>query len=1195
MWSKLRTLHKNRYDIILLQETKLTQTDTLDDLEYRWKQVSDGEAYTAPALTAQTGGVAILLSAHACSRLTNRQLLHFDSEPHRHIAISATLNNEVISIHSIYAPVHRADRPSFFNSLPPPTHPSNHIIGGDFNCVLDPQLDTQGDHNIAAAGSTELAAWLTSYGAIDGWRQQHENTKEFTSPSGISRIDLICLSGCFKHNFEASHMPRTIGSDHLCPTITTTSSNIKNKGGHWQLPVWLARTAAQRIRPTLQKLAESTDQPGYITRFTNAMRTITGQCMATHKLALRARKNKIDKARLRWIRAHLRASACPTDELIEDADRARMAWIKELEETENKKRAWAFDKHFAHAEKCTRFFLTRARSTGAAIIPGIKLPDGSVSTEQVHIRNAHTTFWTNLYSRNACGTEDPPSQHNIETLTNVSLPRLPSAASQLLETDITEADIVRQIEHLPLRKAAGADGLKGELFRQSPKLWAKVLLPVFQNLLHRDAVLPKSFKESVIILLHKKGCTLQPENYRPIALLNVMAKLLSNVHCARLRRVLTKVIPDEQTGFVPGRSISENIILLGNAIHYDKQHHQTAIILALDFAKAYDRIQWHVMIAILKKIGFGPRFLNIINVMYKNRSAQLSINGDLTPPFPIERGVLQGDPLSPALFILACSPLYVKLNEERNQHGIPLPNDRPAPVATYYADDTTIIARSPSSAVHLYNVAEWFCTNSGARLHRGKCIAIPTGPAPATLDNGIKILHPTQSTTILGVPMGMSITRAQQIERIILKMLEKCNSWAHVGRTIEGRITVARAIILSTLWYVLAALPTNPSETKKIHSIINNYINRKEQTEWGGPTERGNMSNLWFYKPKHLGGWGLTPILRTLRCRKLTLLRGFINDRNKNITKPWHTFAIHMLRLHVKEWCEDWDGIYYWSGTQTQSEFGIGNWNALSPWWRDVWSEWVKLDCQPKRNTVSLPTLRGWPVWNNRILAANHGIQSTLRRSFINSTTRTHMDAIRKEGFKSFKHFMRTDGAIMSGEELYTSVTVSLSVNDRDHIVPRYACNKLIRLITALWKNATTYWLRARANPQQTAEEFVTWWPKTGGKSAFHTARNKATAEMIAAGEPQQPQPRMISLRNTQLRVCWKREQAILAQLAPSRRDLLRRLSRNALPVGSKRTHWNNGAQTLCMLCEEGKLETARHLFWDCSFTKEVWGALTTP
>ena len=202
--------------------------------------------------------------------------------------------------------------------------------------------------------------------------------------------------------------------------------------------------------------------------------------------------------------------------------------------------------------------------------------------------------------------------------------------------------------------------------------------------------------------------------------------------------------------------------------------------------------------------------------MYKNRSAKLSINGELTSHFPIERGVLQGDPLSPSLFIIQCSSLYAKLSEARNQHGIPLPNDTPAPVATFYADDTTIIAKSPSSAVHLYNIANWFCTHSGAKLHPDKCIAIPTGPAPQHLENGIKILGYGEYTTILGVTMGKEVTREQQVEKVITKMMDKCKNWSHIGRTIEGKVTIARSILSSTLWYIMAAIP--PTSMKQTRS-----------------------------------------------------------------------------------------------------------------------------------------------------------------------------------------------------------------------------------------------------------------------------------------------------------------------------------------------------------------------------------------
>ena len=129
MWSKLGELHKAQYDVIMLQETKLKDADVNDDLIYRWKQLSEGEAYSNPAASSQAGGVAVLLSAHACNTLSNREHIPTNNKNHRHIIIKATLQSHMIYIHSIYAPVRRGERPGFFNNLTTPPSPEKHIIG----------------------------------------------------------------------------------------------------------------------------------------------------------------------------------------------------------------------------------------------------------------------------------------------------------------------------------------------------------------------------------------------------------------------------------------------------------------------------------------------------------------------------------------------------------------------------------------------------------------------------------------------------------------------------------------------------------------------------------------------------------------------------------------------------------------------------------------------------------------------------------------------------------------------------------------------------------------------------------------------------------------------------------------------------------------------------------------------------------
>ena len=1043
----------------MLQETKLKDDDANDDLQYRWRQVSEGEAYTSPAASSQSGGVAVLLSAHACAILSDRTQIPIEGHPHRHLLLQASLNNQLIYIHSIYAPVHRADRPSFFNQLTISSQTGSHLLGGDFNCVMDTELDTTGNHDIASAGSLELSGWLANFGAVDMWRLHNEDRKEFTSPSGSSRIDMIFASGCFTNHRSAFHARRTIGSDHLCPTLITSSCELLQSNGHWQLPTWLAKTASQNISATLEKLAAAADRSDYSSLFDRAMKEVTGKCQAAHKRVLRWRKNKLDRAHLRWLRAHTRATQFPTNELITDAENARQAWMKEISNKERMNRARAFDKHFADAERCSAFFLRRPKPARTTIIPGVKRSDGSVSNNHSDITDAHSNFWSQLYSANSGGTESAPSTINTDALTQIPLPKLSTEHVTLLEQEVSEDDIVEHITRLPNNKASGADGLKAELLKCAPKLWARVLKPIFERSLHEEEQLPPSLRDSIIVLIYKKGCNLDPRNYRPIALLSVLAKLLSAIHNSRLRRILTSVVPPEQTGFVPHRSISENITLLQDAIYYSKRNHPSSIILSLDFQKAYDRVQWSVLKAILRKLGFGPRWLTIISAMYKSRKAMLCINGDLSPPFDIQRGVLQGDPLSPALFTLQCMPLYAKLNAARHRHGIPFPHGPPAPVATFYADDTNLIAKSPHSAVCLYNIAEWFCNHFGEKLHPEKCVAISAGPAPPTLSNGIKILDPHRHVTILGVAMGTNISRQQQTENVFTKMLQRCNGWAHVGRTIEGRITIARSMLLSTLWFVLGVLPTNKKEAMKIQRVINNFIHGATDVGLDDQAVRANINSAWFYRNKTHGGWGLTPILHTLRVRKLAIIKNFLSDKAKNITKPWHAFITHMLEEHLSSWGKSWADILLWQTEDAEGQLILGNWNALTPWWRDAWAEWLKLECRPLKSSIPRTHLRKWLVWHNRILRSDHGLQSTLHRSFSNSTTRAIMSTIRSQGFLSFEDFMTNNGAVMSADELYSTVTVHLSVNNIDTIVPLWACRKLINIITALWTITLRNWL----------------------------------------------------------------------------------------------------------------------------------------
>ena len=318
-----------------------------------------------------------------------------------------------------------------------------------------------------------------------------------------------------------------------------------------------------------------------------------------------------------------------------------------------------------------------------------------------------------------------------------------------------------------------------------------------------------------------------------------------------------------------------------------------------------------------------------------------------------------------------------------------------------------------------------------------------------------------------------------------------------------------------------------------------------------------------------------------------------MNEHENGRQKPWHTFIKHMLQEHLQNWGNKWNDIYFWHGEHRQNDTGAGNWSAVTPWWRNVWHEWLKLRLTPRRNTLSKTHLLTWPVWNNRILAKHHGLTSTLRLACANATTRAHMNAIRTAGFLTFGDFTNTDGTMMSPDQLYTSVTVYLSVHQIDHIVPRSACRTLMRLINALWANTTRTWMHNTTPIDQHRD--IEWWPEKEGTSPFTKCNNKAILKLITTTEPTPPSLNLIRLGGTPARIDWRWETTTLSVLAPTRRDLMRRIIRNALPVGSKRTHWATPTQTLCLLCNDGVIETVKHMLWDCTFAKMTWGQLRRP
>ena len=190
------------------------------------------------------------------------------------------------------------------------------------------------------------------------------------------------------------------------------------------------------------------------------------------------------------------------------------------------------------------------------------------------------------------------------------------------------------------------------------------------NYSHQHGELSSSQKQALITLIEKKEKDRRfHKNWRPISLVNVDVKIASKAIARRLEAVMTLLIPANQNGFIKGRSILDAVRTIDDVLEIGKIMNQPGILLAIDFEKAFDSLNHEFLYQVLRKMGFGPNFLQWIRTFYRNLSSCVLNNGFTTDTFFVKRGIRQGDPLSPLLFILALETLVCQIRENTNIKG----------------------------------------------------------------------------------------------------------------------------------------------------------------------------------------------------------------------------------------------------------------------------------------------------------------------------------------------------------------------------------------------------------------------------------------------------------------------------------------------------------------------------------------------
>ena len=339
---------------------------------------------------------------------------------------------------------------------------------------------------------------------------------------------------------------------------------------------------------------------------------------------------------------------------------------------------------------------------------GVELTDPKQVTDEVK------SFYKNLY-------ESVPDQLEINDEIFRHIRPVDPVDSTNMTQPLTLEDLTSALDTCK-DSAPGPDGIPYSYLKF---FWKDIGPVILESWLYslRIGELPPSHKLSYLRLIPKAGKDPRKiSNLRPITLSNTDHKLITKAYSKKLTSIMSSVICEEQTAYIPGRLINDNVRALLMTIDLaDVDPDVDGALISLDAKKAFDSVDHRFIRKTLQAFGLN-NFVPIFDVLYKELKSDIIINGSTIDGYKILKGVKQGDALSCIIFIMCIEPLLRNLKENRNierveseQLPITIPN-------TYgFADDITVITKRNNVCIEeVFRTYEEFTKASGLMLNADK-------------------------------------------------------------------------------------------------------------------------------------------------------------------------------------------------------------------------------------------------------------------------------------------------------------------------------------------------------------------------------------------------------------------------------------------------------------------------------------------
>jgi len=459
-----------------------------------------------------------------------------------------------------------------------------------------------------------------------------------------------------------------------------------------------------------------------------------------------------------------------------------------------------------------------------------------------------------------------PEQASIAEVIRVAqlFPRfVDDEGNQALMKEVDEEEIKAALSSFQKDKSPGPDGWSIEFFLDLFEVLGNDLRLVVEDT-RISGRIPASFNSTFIALIPKSDNALSLKDFRPISLCNCIYKIIAKIIARRLKSILSGNISDEQFGFLEGRQIHEAIGVAQEGLHSLKTKNLRGAVLKIDLAKAYDKVSWLYLRLLLTHLGFGIDFIRWVMSCITTVSFSVLINGAASPFFHAERGLRQGCPLSPLLFLLVAEGLSRAILEAKALGRFKGIQVAPNLYITHllFVDDVLIFCSGTrGESKILRDMLDLFSKATGMDINVGKSSLIShrlsprevediTGHFPFThsgMDEGLKYL---------GFYLKANLYQSRDWYWLIGKVEKRLKGWSHKWLSRAGRLVLVKSVLeaIPVYWLSLSWIPLGILE--KIRRLCFRYL-------WSGKSENQVTPWVGWKKiaiPKGLGGWGLKNI-----------------------------------------------------------------------------------------------------------------------------------------------------------------------------------------------------------------------------------------------------------------------------------------------------------------------------------------------